>query len=188
MADSANSTKHLARKYSVAEIDEMRRYVGALYPCGVSYRAHDRAADVEDRLRTHMQNGTEPSELAVAVEKHFEKELQAKEAERKMRESAPPPRVLVTAEDVIDEWFQTCVAKYVGASAASKDLYDGHSGRTLKSFANCHAPDGVYITQRAMEKYIDRRGFRSRSAIFAKRYDGIMCITFGNVRSGSFMT
>lgn len=192
MADSATSTTPLARKYSVDEINAMRRSLRAAYPSGVAYYEKERSAEVEDRLRTHMQNGTEPSELEEAANKHFREEAEAQEVWRMwrsdMRAKAPPPRVLVTAEDVIDEWFQTSVARYDGASVTAKELYDGFSGVTLTAFANRHAPDGINITQRDMENYLDRKGVKSRSAMFAKRYDGIRHIMHGNVRSGNYGT
>jgi len=50
------------RKYSVDEIDRMRRAIEWSYGDGVFTMA-DRQADVENRLRTHMINGTDPEEL-----------------------------------------------------------------------------------------------------------------------------
>jgi len=61
------------RKYSVSEIDKMREAILRLYPLGVPYRANERAADAENRLRTHMQNGTGPEELERAAREHVEK-------------------------------------------------------------------------------------------------------------------
>jgi hypothetical protein len=49
------------RKYSVAEIDEMRGYLTWMPHFGGG-------KDVEDRLRTYMLNGTDPSELKAAHE------------------------------------------------------------------------------------------------------------------------
>lgn len=51
------------RKYSVGEIDHMRRCIRFSYPSGVSYYEQERAAEIENRLRTYMQNGTDPREL-----------------------------------------------------------------------------------------------------------------------------
>ena len=51
------------RKYSIGEIDRMRKAIEWCYPTGVPYLAAERAADVENRLRTYMQNGTDPEEL-----------------------------------------------------------------------------------------------------------------------------
>lgn len=48
------------RKYSIGEIDRMRKAIEWCYPTGVPYLAAERAADVENRLRTYMQNGTDP--------------------------------------------------------------------------------------------------------------------------------
>ena len=53
----------MAKKYSIIEIDQMRRAVQRSYPTGVSYMATERNADVENRLRTYMQNGTTVKEL-----------------------------------------------------------------------------------------------------------------------------
>lgn len=59
------------RKYTVEEIDRMRRLVEAsLFPLPGSlalYDHLDKADSVEDRLRTYMLNGTEPDELAQQV-------------------------------------------------------------------------------------------------------------------------
>jgi len=187
------------RKYSLTEIDAMRRAVRDL---GTYWQFSSNGASgsppkddvVEQQLRTHMQNGTEPSELTEAAAKRHRDGIEsAKRSEEFMREHykanpPPPPRVLRTAEDVIDEWYETCVAKYAGATATARDLYDGVAGRTLKRFANNHAPDGVDISQRDMERYLDRRGVKSRSAMFAKRYDGVQVIIHGNVRSGNYGT
>lgn len=51
------------RKYTVGEIDRMRSEIEWSYPSG-PYNAIERNADIENRLRTHMQNGTTPEELA----------------------------------------------------------------------------------------------------------------------------
>lgn len=61
------------RKYSVAEIDAMRECIGWMYPSGVSYLQGERAADIENRLRTYMTNGTEPDELQKAARKSLER-------------------------------------------------------------------------------------------------------------------
>jgi len=56
------------RKYSVAEIDLMRRYVAATV-LDFSMTPEFRAATIEERLRTYMLNGTDPDELRVVAEK-----------------------------------------------------------------------------------------------------------------------
>lgn len=182
----------MARKYTVEEIDQMRKSIEWSYPSGVSYYPEQRAAEVESKLRTYMQNDTSPEELAEMARRRSEIEAAAQQQRevlfREMRAAAPPPRVLSSKEDVIDEWFQTCVARYAGASVEARELFDGFSGRTLKRFANQHAPDGVHITQKDMERYLDAKKVRSRSAMFAKRYDGIRHVIHGNVRSGNYGT
>lgn len=59
------------RKYSIEEIDSMReairRRIG--YNDNNSYRESERAAKVEDELRTHMLNGTSAEDLADAAQK-----------------------------------------------------------------------------------------------------------------------
>jgi hypothetical protein len=57
------------RKYSVSEIDRMRRAVALMMigPCR-------NGAEVEDRLRTYMLNGTDPEELDEAAKPHIEAE------------------------------------------------------------------------------------------------------------------
>lgn len=67
------------RKYSISEIDLMRKYIGCSYPAGVNYLPHERTAEIEQRLRTYMQNGTTPEEL----EKHAQ---DCMEEDRKWRE------------------------------------------------------------------------------------------------------
>lgn len=51
------------RKYTPAELDRMRDALHERYPKGPSYVPADRAREVEDHLRTHILNGTEPEEL-----------------------------------------------------------------------------------------------------------------------------
>lgn len=188
------------RKYSLQEIDDMRQALNELMGSwqfsgdGSWAGRMPKAEEVEQRLRTYMQNGTEPAELAEAaaalIREGVESAKAREDALRAHREANPPPepRKLVTVEDVIDEWFQTSVARYAGASATAEDLYDGFSGHTLKRFANRHAPDGVHVRQRDMERYLDRKGIKTRNAMFAKRYDGIQVVTFGNVRTGNYGT
>lgn len=53
----------LRRKYSVAEIDAMRRAISWSYPSGGPFYAAERAAEIEQRLQTYMMNGTDPAEL-----------------------------------------------------------------------------------------------------------------------------
>ena len=53
------------RKYSVSEIDQMRRDVAGVM------RWAGTPAEVEDQLRTHMLNGTAPEELTEASKEAF---------------------------------------------------------------------------------------------------------------------
>ena len=180
------------RKYTIDEIDQMRSHIRWSYPSGVGYFTKDRDADIENRLRTYMQNGTTVAELEKMARAIHARDIKrapsALEFYARQREGQPPPRVLKTAADVIDEWFQTCVAKYAGAESDANELYDGLMGRTLKNFANKNAPDGVHITQKDMERYLDSKGIKSRRAMFAKRYDGIRHVIYGDVRSGNYGT
>lgn len=61
------------RKYLVGEIDRMREIIRWLYPDGVVYAEMERAAEIELKLRTYMQNGTEPEELERALSDHFDR-------------------------------------------------------------------------------------------------------------------
>lgn len=52
----------MRRKYSVVEINRMRTAISGATPCtGKSYT--ERLLEIEEKLRTHMLNGTDPSEL-----------------------------------------------------------------------------------------------------------------------------
>jgi hypothetical protein len=53
-------------RYSVAEIDAMRRCVRAM-----SNHYNDKPEAIEARLRTYMVNGTTVAELEEAAERHF---------------------------------------------------------------------------------------------------------------------
>jgi hypothetical protein len=59
------------RKYSIQEIDRMRQCIRYSYPSGVPYYEHERAADIENRLRTYMLNGTDPKELEELTYRQF---------------------------------------------------------------------------------------------------------------------
>jgi hypothetical protein len=63
------------RRYTISEIDEMRESLSRMYPVGASYKSAEREAQTEDRLRTHMQNGTDPDELKAASKDYCEKEI-----------------------------------------------------------------------------------------------------------------
>ncbi|UAB76970.1 hypothetical protein INR77_08925 [Erythrobacter sp. SCSIO 43205] len=95
---------------------------------------------------------------------------------------------LKTKDDVIQAWFERKVAQYDGASVTLSELYDDVTGSTLKSFANQHAPDGVDISEKYLGRWLDRKGIRSRGAMFAKRYDGIRHVSYGDVRYGNYGT
>jgi hypothetical protein len=72
------------RRYTVAEIDEMRRWVGGLTTTiGLSEDA--RARVIEDRLRTYMLNGTTPAELHAEFDAELTRDLAyaAESAERR---------------------------------------------------------------------------------------------------------
>lgn len=60
------------RKYTVQEINRMRGAIWWLCETGWPYRQAERDADVENRLRTYMQNGTEPEELEQMASDHRE--------------------------------------------------------------------------------------------------------------------
>lgn len=64
----------MTRKYTVAEIDRMRRAIEWSYPSGVTYYQAERSAEIEDRLRTYMVNGTDPSELEQAMREIWKRE------------------------------------------------------------------------------------------------------------------
>ena len=67
------------RKYSVSEIDQMRGFIEALtLEYGVGYQREQLEAQVEDRLRTYMLNGTEPVELEQAALRKYEQRLNRK--------------------------------------------------------------------------------------------------------------
>ncbi len=53
------------RHYTVSEIETMRAAIRASFGGGSFYPA-ERAAEIEQRLRTYMQNGTAPDELVAA--------------------------------------------------------------------------------------------------------------------------
>lgn len=182
------------RKYTVQEIDWMRKSVEQILTVfNVSYNGAQRAIEIEQRLRTYMANGTEPCDLASAAEdqrrKQFLSVIRQQESESAYRRSLPPPPPPPkTADEVLERWFSECVAKYPGASTVAKELYDGFSGRTLMRFANECAPDGVHISQRDMERFLDANGVRSRRAMFNHTYDGIRHVLYGNVISGGYST
>lgn len=183
----------MERKYSIAEVEGMRQSVETLCTrYGQSYDPKERVIQVEQQLRTYMQNGTDPKELAEAASERIRREIEAQdrmqEMYRQRAAAAPKPRELKTKEDVLEEWFATCVAKYEQASVTAKELYDGFGGHTLKSFANQKAPSGIHLRQSDMERFLDKKGIRSRNAMFAKRYDGIRHIIHGDVRSGNYGT
>jgi hypothetical protein len=60
-------------KYSISEIDAMRQCLGWMFG-SESYDPKQRAAEVEDRLRTHMLNGTTPEELTKARDEWIARE------------------------------------------------------------------------------------------------------------------
>jgi len=51
------------RKYTLAEIDEMRAAIKDTYPSGVPFYPAQRAVEIEAQLQTYMLNGTSPLEL-----------------------------------------------------------------------------------------------------------------------------
>jgi hypothetical protein len=180
-----------ARKYAIAEIEQMRNALRWSYPSGVSYYEKERSAEIENKLRTYMQNGTDPDELAAwsGRQRQAEQEAQQRNA-AVIAAHVPNPRPKpTTVHEVLEEWFSDCVAQYPGASATLNDLYDGLSGQTLCRYANNNAPDGVSIGKRDLEKYLDsEKNIRSRRAMFEKRYDGIAVIMYGSIRSGNYGT
>lgn len=76
------------RKYSINEIDRMRSAIErGFYAPGDSTK---RAAIVEDRIRTHMVNGTEPEELERAAGQFAADWQRSYEAQQKMLSQATP--------------------------------------------------------------------------------------------------
>lgn len=66
---------NVSRKYSLAEIEEMRRDVDRLgWP--LNSREHERWTAVEERLRTYMLNGTDPQELHEAADAAVSRKMQ----------------------------------------------------------------------------------------------------------------
>lgn len=88
----------MPRKYSLAEIDTMRRDTEWSYPSGVSYYAAERAAEVERKLRTYMMAGVEPAELEGKRMEAQERDRRSAEWEREMMVEAARARVAQKAE------------------------------------------------------------------------------------------
>lgn len=83
------------RKYSVTEIDEMRLSIAHIYYFGETYDGRERTADIENRLRTYMLNGTDPEELkAVAEEniKSYHRNNEGDSTPARRRSYLPDPR------------------------------------------------------------------------------------------------
>lgn len=57
------TTQTTQRAYTVDEVDRMRKAISWSYPDGVSYYPAERAADIENRIRTYMAAGVSPEEL-----------------------------------------------------------------------------------------------------------------------------
>lgn len=57
-------TDESQRRYTLAELDAMRRSITLIHwPTNASFNASQRAMEVENFLRTHMQNGSSPEDL-----------------------------------------------------------------------------------------------------------------------------
>lgn len=86
-----------SRKYTLAEIDQMRRDIEWSYPSGVSYYPDARSAEIERRLQTYMANGTTPGEVrrmreeAMAVDMARHEAEQAYWTEQAAKKSAEKP-------------------------------------------------------------------------------------------------
>lgn len=85
------------RKYSVSELDRMRRDLYWLHRPQGSYRESEHNAHLENILRTHMQNGTDPDELKAAVEELAKRETE----ETRKREREEGIRVMHDGKNVI---------------------------------------------------------------------------------------
>ena len=66
----------MSRKYSVEEIDRMRRAIsrGRFFGDG-AYRPAERTEQIESLLRTYMLNGTTPLELEAERQKQLQAEI-----------------------------------------------------------------------------------------------------------------
>jgi len=79
----------MERKYSMSEIDRMRRAIRWSYPTGVSFNGAERDADIENRLRTYMQNGTTVEEIEEWSRQQRQNDIRMHEAARKVFENSP---------------------------------------------------------------------------------------------------
>lgn len=74
----------MERKYSLEEIDAMRKSVDLLSMTNSSsFDGAEHIAKVEARLRTYMANGTTPEELAAAARQHLMRLHEGREYMRK---------------------------------------------------------------------------------------------------------
>jgi len=80
------------KKYSISDIDRMRNALRYLkIENMVPYYEEELAAAVEDQLRTHMMNGTDPHELEQAIQKKRQLEHEwEREREERMRRISEP--------------------------------------------------------------------------------------------------
>jgi hypothetical protein len=88
-----------SRRYTVDELIAMRQSLSRMFPLGVCYKPNERAAEVEDQLRTYMLNGTTPEELAEVERAFVQRECEAIRADQELRRlavkrsmSRPTPR------------------------------------------------------------------------------------------------
>ena len=77
------------RKYSVSEMDRMRRTLSWLHRPGGPYRQHEEDARMENILRTYMQNGTDPEELETAMNEMIARQGEARRQREAEQEKKP---------------------------------------------------------------------------------------------------
>ena len=95
----------MERRYSLSEIDQMRRSLDHVVMVDVSYRGNERREAIEDQLRSYMIAGTEPHDLhiwAMGKTQEYQSMLAQHEHVRAQMEKAPPAEATGASDPALE--------------------------------------------------------------------------------------
>lgn len=99
-----------------------------------------------------------------------------------------PLRLTEYELSMINEWYETKVAKHEGTQQKAKDLYDWVAPNGLKKFLAKEATENVKISQKDMEQFLTEKGHLSYKVCGELIFYGICTVLYGNVRTNNYGT
>lgn len=155
------------RIYQVQELDHMRRNLEIMLPRYGIRSTGDRVITIEEQLRTHIFNGTEPEALEHAAQEHMTREYERREKQRVLEKQWADAEK-ANPRNYTHEWFDKKIVAKPEYNVTATDLYN-----SLCDYVQS-VDRSIVIPMSAMEDFLEKKGHPvRRSFTMTRRCTGI---------------